>query len=249
MKAMILAAGLGSRLKPLTDHCPKALLQAGPYTLLEFAIRKLKAAGFDELIINVHHHAPMIISYLERNLNFGCEISISDESDQLLDTGGGIQKASWFFSDGQPFLVYNADIIGDLDLSALYACHLKQQSLATLVVRKRVTNRYLLFGTNSQLCGWENLQTGERRIARASSDPLMQLAFSGIHVINPKIFPLIQTKGRFSIIDTYLALAGSNLITGYLDESQLWADAGKPESLNQAGEIAKLITFSDRNSV
>lgn len=247
MKAMILAAGLGTRLKPLTDHCPKALLKAGPYTLLEFAIRKLKAAGFNELIINVHHHAPMIISYLKKNLNFGCEISISDESDQLLDTGGGIQKASWFFSDGQPFLVYNADIIGGLDLSALYAMHLQQQSLATLVVRRRETNRYLLFDQKLRLSGWENLKTGEQRMARAGSTSLIQLAFSGIHVINPEIFPLIRTKGRFSIIDTYLALAGNNLITGYLDESQLWADAGKPESLKQAGEIAKLITFSDRN--
>lgn len=246
MKAMILAAGLGTRLKPLTDHCPKALLKAGPYTLLEFAIRKLKAAGFDELIINVHHHAPMIISYLERNRNFGCGISISDESDQLLDTGGGIQQASWFFNDGKPFLVYNADIIGDLDLGTLYARHLEQQGLATLVVRERKTSRYLLFDAEMRLCGWENVNTGEQRMARPSADPLTQLAFSGIHVISPVIFPLIQTKGRFSIIDTYLALAGSNLITGYLDDSPLWADAGKPESLEQAGEIAKLITFSDR---
>ena len=247
MKAMILAAGLGTRLKPLTDHCPKALLQAGPYTLLEFAILKLKAAGFDELIINVHHHAPMVLSYLEKNLNFGCQISISDESDQLLDTGGGIQKASWFFNDGKPFLVYNADIIGNLDLCKLYTRHLEQQGLATLVVRERKTSRYLLFDTEMRLCGWENIKTAEQRVARAGSSPLTQLAFSGIHVINPEIFPLIHTRGRFSIIDTYLALAGSNLITGYLDHSALWADAGKPESLEQAGEIAKLITFSDKN--
>lgn len=243
MRAMILAAGLGTRLRPLTDHRPKALLMAGPYTLLQFAILKLKSAGFDQIIINVHHHAPMIVSYLEENRNFGCEIAISDESDELLDTGGGMKKASWFFSDGRPFLVYNADIVGNLDLKALYDYHLRHGGIATLVVRNRKTSRYLLFDEKMQLCGWENIKTGELRLPANRNNKFTKLAFSGIHIINPGLFRLTTQEGKFSIIDTYLSLAGSERIKGFYDESTLWADAGKPESLEEAGKIAELISF------
>lgn len=241
MKAMILAAGLGSRLRPLTDNRPKVLLSAGPYTLLEFAIRKLKAAGFDELIINVHHMAPMVVSYLKDNHNFGCNISISDETNALLDTGGGISKASWFFDDGKPFLVYNADIVGDMDLAEFYRQHTKNNALATLSVRDRKTSRYLLFDSGMRLCGWENTESGEKRIAIPETKT-RAYPFSGIHVIDPKIFAFMD-KGKFSIIDTYLALANDHLIKGWVDKSQLWADAGKPDSLSKAGEIAAQIKF------
>jgi NDP-sugar pyrophosphorylase family protein len=241
MKAMILAAGLGSRLRPLTDSMPKVLLEAGPYTLLEFAIRKLKAAGFDELIINVHHMAPMVISYLKENHNFGCQIAISDESEALLDTGGGISKASWFFDDGKPFLVYNADIVGDMNLSEFYNQHLKHNGLATLSVRHRKTSRYLLFNSDMRLCGWENTESGEKRIAIPETKT-MAYPFSGIHVIDPQIFDFMN-KGRFSIIDTYLELAKNHLIKGWVDDSELWADAGKPDSLGKAREIAAQIVF------
>jgi NDP-sugar pyrophosphorylase family protein len=241
MKAMILAAGLGSRLRPLTDSRPKVLLDAGPYTLLEFAIRKLKAAGFDELIINVHHLAPMVVSYLKKNHNFGCRIVISDESESLLDTGGGISKASWFFDDGKPFLVYNADIVGDMDLMDFYNQHLEYNGLATLSVRQRKTSRYLLFNSEMRLCGWENTESGEKRIAIPETETFAY-PFSGVHVIDPLIFNYMN-KGRFSIIDTYLELANQQLIKGWVDNSKLWADAGKPDSLEKAGEIAAQIVF------
>jgi len=238
MKAMILAAGLGTRLKPLTDHTPKALLQAGPYTLLEFAVLKLVGAGFSDLIVNVHHHADKVIKYLADHKNFGCNISISDERDQLLDTGGGIRKASWFFSDGSPFLVYNVDIVTDLDLAALYRFHTGSMNLATLVVRRRKTSRYLLFDEFMKLKAWENVSTGEKRIVQMTSEPLNPYAFSGIHVISPEIFGLMEAQDRFSIIDTYLRVAATHPVGGYPDESLLWADAGKPDSLAEAGKIA-----------
>lgn len=243
MKAMILAAGLGTRLRPMTDHTPKALLQAGPYTLLEFAILKLSSAGFGDLIVNVHHHADQVISYLKDNKNFGCNISISDEREQLLDTGGGIRKASWFLNDGNPFLVYNVDIITDLDLTALFRYHSESMNLATLVIRRRKTSRYLLFDEFMKLKAWENVSTGERKIVRMTSDPLYPYAFSGIHVISPGIFSLMEEQGRFSIIDTYLRIAASHPVGGYPDESLLWADAGKPESLAEAGNIAGMINL------
>ena len=241
MKAMILAAGLGTRLKPLTDSQPKVLLKAGPYTLLEFAIRKLKTAGFDEIIINVHHFAPMVVDYLHQNANFGCQITISDEREALLDTGGALAKAAWFFNDNQPFLVYNADIVSNMDLGEFYRSHLAGDSLATLSVRSRKTNRYLLFDTHMRLCGWENMATGEKRIAiqTAKTEPF---AFSGIHAISPQLLPLLD-KGRFSIIATYLKLAAEYPIDGKVDNSPLWAYAGQPESLGLAGEIAEGMRF------
>ena len=241
MKAMILAAGLGTRLKPLTSSRPKVLLEAGPYTLLEFAIRKLKAAGFDEIIINVHHFAPMVVDYLRKNTNFGCQITISDESEALLDTGGALAKAAWFFDDHKPFLIYNADIVSDMDLRAFYRSHLVGKSLATLSVRSRKTSRYLLFDDHMRLCGWENIASGEKRMA-IQTEKTQPFAFSGIHTISPQLLPLLD-KGRFSIIDTYLKLAAEHPISGQLDNSLLWADAGKPESLGLAGEIAKGIQF------
>ncbi len=192
---MILAAGLGSRLKPLTDHTPKALLKAGPYTLLEFAVRKLKAAGIRDIIVNVHHHADQIEDYLSLR-TFGCNISVSDESSQLLDTGGGIKKASWFLRGSEPFIVYNADIVCGADPGDILSSHLKNGNLATLAVRRRETSRYLLFDEELHLCGWENRSTGEQIISipgRATTP----LAFSGIHVINPEIFTMLPSAERF----------------------------------------------------
>ncbi len=243
MKAMILAAGLGTRLKPFTDHTPKALLQVGPYTLLQFAILKLMNAGFNDIIVNVHHHADQIINYLDENNNFGCRISISDESEQLLDTGGGIKKAFWFFDDGKPFMVYNVDILTDLDLTKLYDHHLGSRNLATLVVRRRKTSRYLLFDEFMHLKAWENKATGEKRIVQMTREPLNPYAFSGIHIINPELFGLMEEWDRFSIIDTYLRVAATQTIGGFNDESLLWADAGKPDSLAEAGEVAAKIKF------
>lgn len=243
MKAMILAAGLGTRLKPLTDTRPKALLQAGPYTLLEFAIKKLKHYGFDDLIINIHHLGTAIIDYLKDNKNFGCNIQISDETKLLLDTGGGIRKTSFFFADGKPFIVYNADIVCDLDLTRLYNFHLESLNLATLVVRRRETSRYLLFDEWMQLTEWQNTAKGLRKIIRLTEKPPQAFAFSGIHVINPEIFSLLPNRDVFSIIDAYLEIGKNHRIGGYLDENPLFADAGKPESLARAAEIAGKISL------
>lgn len=241
MKAMILAAGLGTRLKPLTDHTPKALLKIGNYTLLEFAIRKLIKYGFADLIVNVHHHADQIINYLEVNNNFGAKITISDETQQLLDTGGAINKASFFFNDGEPFLVYNADIVGNIDLAKLYSFHLESGNAATLVVRSRETQRYLLFDEFMQLTAWQNIITGAQKLVRVVDKPAKPFAFSGIHVINPELLPIKWPIEAFSVIDAYLELAKTHRIGGYVDESDLFADAGKVSSLEEAARISSLI--------
>ncbi len=240
---MILAAGLGTRLRPLTDATPKALLQAGPYTLLEFAIKKLKNAGFNDLIINVHHLADMITDYLLKNNNFGCNIAISDESEKLLDTGGAIKKAGHFFDDGKPFIVYNADIVSNIDLSGVYNFHLNSGNHATLVVRRRESTRYLLFDENMQLVEWVNKAKGLSRVVHITKKPPMAFAFSGIHVIDPSLLSHLGNKEVFSIIDSYLDLAKEFRIGGFHDESTLFADAGKPESLKEADEIAATITL------
>lgn len=241
MKALILAAGLGTRLKPFTNSIPKALLQIGKYTLLEFAIRKLKKHGFTQIIINVHHFPDQIIEYLKEHDNFGCSISISDERDKLLDTGGGIKKAAHFFDDGHPFLVYNADIVGSIDLTYLYNFHLKSGNIATLVVRRRETSRYLLFNELMQLTEWQNREKGLRKIVKISEKPPQPFAFSGIHVINPELLALLPDTEVFSIIDAYLEIGKSHAIGGFIDESELFADAGKPSSLATAEQIASKI--------
>lgn len=237
---MILAAGLGTRLRPLTDNTPKALLKAGRYTLLEFAIRKLMKHGFNDIIINLHHLPDSIANYLAEN-DFGCNIQFSYELDELLDTGGGIKHASAFFDNGKPFLVYNCDIISDIDLTRLYNFHVESGNLATLVVRRRETSRYLLFDEFMQLTEWQNREKGLRKIVRLTSKPPQPFAFSGIHVINPEIFSLLPNQRVFSIIDAYLEIGKNHRIGAYIDESPLFADAGKPDSLIEAGRISDMI--------
>jgi NDP-sugar pyrophosphorylase family protein len=184
MKAMILAAGLGIRLRPLTDKMPKALIKVEGKTLLERALLHLKANGISQVIINVHHLAPQIIKYLDINKNFGMKIAISDESDDLLDTGGGLDFASWFFDSQEPFVIRNVDVLSDLNLVKMLAFHRDGRALATLAVRNRETSRYFLFGKeNNLLCGWENEKTGEKIIVRKEEQAPVKLAFSGIHVL------------------------------------------------------------------
>ena len=209
MKAMIFAAGLGTRLKPLTDTMPKALVPVAGKPLLWHTIRKLKAAGFDEIIINVHHFAEQIRQYIQDNHRFGIRIEFSDETRALLDTGGGIKKASWFFDDEKPFLIHNVDILSDIDLQSLYRFHTGGNSAATLVVSERKTSRYLLFDENNRLKGWLNEKTGETRspFPDFNSDRHARLAFSGIHVLNPSILRHMQDfPEKFSIIDFYLSV-------------------------------------------
>ena len=239
MKAMIFAAGLGTRLKPITDNIPKALVTVNGIPLLEHVIIKLAFSGFNEIIVNTHHFHEKIINFLQEKKYFGIQIKISDESDKLLDTGGGLKKASWFFSDNKPFLVYNVDVISDIDLNNLYYSHICSNAIATIAVRERQTQRYFLFNENMNLCGWKNLKTNEQIISRNSSENLIPLAFSGIHVINPRIFELIHEEGKFSMTDIYLRLSTYHEIIGYQHNSGFWFDLGKPENISEAENILK----------
>ncbi len=236
MKAMIFAAGLGTRLRPITNDRPKALAEINGHALLEIAIKRLKIHGFDEIIINVHHYADMVENFLQSHHNFGADITISDERDQLLDTGGGLKKASWFFDKKEPFLLYNVDIITDVDLTAFYEFHKKNNALATLLVRHREGSRFLLMTPDKRLYGWENIATGEKILTCSSGPELERIAFSGLHVIDPLLFDLMTENGVFSIVQTYLRLAKDHVIMGYVDDASYWTDVGTPAKLIKAGE-------------
>jgi NDP-sugar pyrophosphorylase family protein len=236
MKAMIFAAGLGTRLYPLTKDIPKALVKIHDKTLLEILINKLKHYGFIDLIINVHHFANQISDFLESSKNFDIRITLSDESVQLLDTGGGLKKASWFFDDEQPFLLHNVDILSNIDLFEMINDHQKSGALISLAVMNRKTSRKLLFNQDGQLRGWQNLITGEQILVHNETD-LVPLAFSGVHVINPGIFSLMSESGKFSLIDLYLRLAESEKITWFRHDNSWWTDAGKPENIAKAEEV------------
>jgi len=242
MRAMILAAGLGTRLQPITDNLPKALIKLRDKTLLEIAINHLVRNGFDKIIINVHHFGEQVINFIEEN-NFPADISISDERDKLLDTGGGLKKASQFFKDGKPFLLYNVDIISNLNLKTLYKANIKSNSIATLIVRKRESSRYLLFNSENILCGWRNTKTG-RLISSYSIDLLDEFAFSGIHIINPEVFSLMPYDDVFSMIDLYLDIMRDNKVIAHIDNDSFWLDVGKAESLKIAEENFHLISRS-----
>ena len=243
MKAMIFAAGLGTRLKHLTGLKPKALVEVNGKPLLEHAINKLRHYGYSDIIINVHHFAEQIKDYLKHKNNFGVNIEISDESNQLLDTGGGLKKASWFFNDNKPFLVHNVDVLSDIDLTILYQSHIKNNPVATLAVRQRKTSRYFLFDDKLSLCGWKNIDTGELKISKDKVDELIPLAFSGIQVLNPEIFKLINETGKFSLTDLYLRLATYNHITGLPHNRGYWFDLGKPENITEAEILLKQSQF------
>jgi NDP-sugar pyrophosphorylase family protein len=238
MKAMIFAAGMGTRLHPHTLNKPKALVEIAGKTLLQRAIEKVSSFGYKDIVVNVHHYADQVIDFLSANNNFGLNIAISDEREQLLDTGGAILKAAPLLKSEEPILVYNVDVVSDLNLTALKDYHIKKNAMATLVVRKRDTVRYLNFDNNMILSGWVNIDTKEEKIARETIDRNL-FAFSGIHILNPDIFDKITERKKFSIIHLYLRLAKENLIIGYNDESKIWMDLGKPEQLERAGILFK----------
>lgn len=235
MRAMIFAAGMGTRLRPLTEHTPKALVEVAGKPLLQRTIEHLKDQGFTDVIVNVHHHASQIIGFLMANDHFGINISISDESDELLDTGGGLKKASWFFDDASPFLVINADVVSDLDILSLVEYHVNKDALATVVIRERPSSRHFLFDSDFRLCGWQNTKT-HKTIKALEHKPLTGYPFSGIHIIDPAIFPLIREEGRFSIVDVYMRLAPQHKIVGYPDNESVWFDIGDVEKLKKAEE-------------
>jgi len=242
MKALILAAGRGTRLGPLTEKLPKALVRIGKTTLLEYAVKTLAKQGFDELVINVHHYGEEIVKFLKKKHNFGLKIEISDEREQLLDTGGAIKKAAPFFRDNVPFVVYNVDVLTNLDLKSMLRDHISSGALATLAVRHRESSRHLLVDEEGRLRGWKNVKTGERRGSVAAND---EVAFSGIHIIQPDLFNFFpEGKEVFSIIDMYLEISADQLIRTHVHDNSLWMDAGKAETFGQAESLLDQINQS-----
>jgi NDP-sugar pyrophosphorylase family protein len=243
MKAMILAAGLGTRLRPLTGDRPKALVEVAGYTLLEITLRRLRQFGIREVIVNVHHFAEMVVEYLKKNDNFGMRIEISCE-EVLLDTGGGLKKAAWFFPEGasnsdEPFILHNVDVLSTIDLERMARSHRENHALATLAVQERETSRYLLFDAQNHLCGRRAGRDREPEIVRPCGQA-QALAFSGVHIISARLLSRMTEDGVFSIINSYLRLAGEGeKIVGFRADEYYWRDLGRPEDVTQAGEDLK----------
>lgn len=238
---MIFAAGLGTRLKPITDSIPKALVPICGKPLLQLVIERLVKYGFNEIIVNVHHFPDQIIDFLKENNDFGIRIEVSDERDLLLDTGGGVRKAAWFFDDNEPFLIHNVDILSNADLGELYRRHLATNSLATLVVSERDTFRYLLFDNNLRLNGWINEKTGETKPAGLQrTAEQRKLAFSGIQVMSPAVFDLMTGyEPKFPIMDFYLTHAASEIISGFVPADYKMLDVGKLNVIDEAEMFVK----------
>ena len=238
MKAMILAAGLGTRLRPLTNDRPKALVEIAGRTMLEITLTCLRDFGIREVIVNVHHFADKVVDYLKDNNNFGMQVEVSRE-DELLDTGGGLKKAAWFFLKDsnpadEPFILHNVDVISTIDLRRMAKFHTAHQALATLAVQDRETSRYLLFDEHHQLCGRRAGREENAEMVRPS-EQTQALAFSGIHVISPRLLEMMTEAGAFSIVSAYLRLAaqGERVLAFRADE-YYWRDLGKPENVHEA---------------
>lgn len=231
---MIFAAGLGTRLSPITDHKPKALVEVHGKPLLWYALQNVIKAGATRIVVNVHHFPEQIEHYLG-NLNFeNITICISDERDELLDTGGGLLKAAPFFDPGKPILIHNADVLTNCDLRLLVKFHQQNESLASLMVQNRKTNRYLLFDEDNKLCGWQNTSTGETKSAAVPQGELTQLAFNGVQILDYGILGLLGETRKFSITDGYLALAATHKISGYSQWQGQWFDVGTVQKLADA---------------
>jgi NDP-sugar pyrophosphorylase family protein len=239
MKAMVLAAGLGTRLRPLTNDRPKALVEINGRTLLEFTLKRLREFGVTDVIVNVHHFTDKIVEYLAAHQNFGMRVAISREDDLLLDTGGALKKAAWFFEQqggDQPFLLHNVDVLSDIDLGEMLRFHREQSALATLAVQQRPSSRQLLFDNGGLLCG-RRLEKEQRTELAREAEPLHALAFCGMHVISPRLLGMITENGVFSIIESYLRLAAQKeRILAFRVDDAHWRDLGTIESLEQAAE-------------
>ena len=234
MKAMVLAAGLGTRLRPLTNDRPKALVEVAGRTLLEITLTRLKEFGVRDVVVNVHHFADSIVEYLKTMANFGMHIEISRE-ETLLDTGGGLKKAGWFFAgDNEPFVLHNVDVISAIDLSEMLHSHVVTKALATLAVKQRPSSRLLVFDQDLRLCGRRQVRDQKLEMTRPVTDSV-DLAFAGIHVISPSLLSMLEETGSFSIISSYLRLAGQGeRILGFRADRYSWRDVGSPESLKEA---------------
>jgi NDP-sugar pyrophosphorylase family protein len=239
MKAMVLAAGLGTRLRPLTEDCPKALVEIAGRTMLEITLTRLRSFGIHDVIINVHHFSDLVLQYLKFHDNFGMRIAVSEEQ-VLLDTGGGLKKAAYFLTESsnlaEPFILHNVDVISTIDLARMVRFHGENQALATLAVQDRETSRYLLFDEQLQLCGRRAGREKEPELVR-SSPHTQPLAFSGIHVISPRLLEMLTEEGVFSIVTSYLRLAGlGEKILAFQADEYYWRDLGKPENVRQAAQ-------------
>lgn len=242
MKAMIFAAGLGSRLKPFTDSHPKALAEVNGKTLLERNILYLQKFGIKDVIVNLHHFADQIVSAIEKNNGWGSRITVSDERAEVLETGGGLKKAASYFEAERTFVVMNVDILTDFDLMEMIRSHQQEKPLATLAVTQRKSSRYFLFDEYDKLCGWRNVQTGEEKPADLKQthedyDLLKERAFSGIHVISTNIFSLMQQEGKFSMVEVYLDLMKKNRINSFDHSGGILIDVGKPENVEKAATL------------
>ena len=255
MKAMIFAAGLGTRLKPLTDNIPKALVPLAGKPLLQWQIEKLKAAGITDIVVNVHHFPDLIINYLQEHDNFGCNIQVSDEREMLLETGGGLRKAMRLLGNeakGDGILVCNVDILSNIDVPTLLQTY-NSEEMGIVVVSERKTQRYLLFDEENRLCGWTNVATGEIKgdeaIRRLGDEAIKRLAFSGMQVLNPRIFEcmdaVVEQKGeKFSLIDLYLNIADNEVLRAYVPEDYRMMDVGKIDQISEAEAFAQSISHS-----
>ena len=236
MKAMIFAAGMGRRLGKITETMPKALVDVNGKSVLHHAVERCFSYGFDDIIINVHHFADMVEKEVSRLNSMGFRIAVSDERDMLLENGGGLYKAKWFF-DNNPFLLYNVDIVSDFDLSALYRLHIKKKGLATLAVRHRPGKRFIMIDNEGRLRGWKNVETGEEILAGVSnSENLEVIAFSSMHIVEPEIFNYMK-EGVYSMIDLYLELAVKHPVYTLKHDEGYWVDVGTPESLERVRQI------------
>ena len=232
MKAMIFAAGMGTRLGAITSDKPKALVEINGKSVLERAVEKLTGQGFDDIIVNIHHFADMVENAISQLRDKGYRIAISDERQRLLETGGGLQKAGWFFGK-EPFLLYNCDIITDFNLLELYDHHLKTKGIATLAVMEREDSRFFLFDEKNTLAGWKNTLTGEVIISRDYSGELSEAAFCGIHVLDPEVFRFMS-NGMYSLTSFYLEMAGDKKINAFYYRKGYWADIGNIDDLRSA---------------
>jgi N-acetyl-alpha-D-muramate 1-phosphate uridylyltransferase len=238
MKAMIFGAGLGKRLGNITETIPKALVDLDGKSALQIAVEKCTSYGFDDIIVNVHHFASLVEDEIIKLNKLGFRISVSDERQKLLETGGGLYKAKWFF-DENPFLIYNVDIVSDLDLSELFKYHLDKKGLATLAVRHRPGNRFFLIDKEGIIRGWRNRATGEQIPGIMSSDDLNEIAFSGIHIADSEIFDYMQ-DGIYTMTSLYLKLAAEHNIYTLINDGGYWGDIGTPESLDHIRQLLKV---------